>query len=93
MLYQVRDLSPEQKQAAEMLLGRPISEDEAVSIKSFNPSMIVPSKLPSAERISALRALEERFAKAAPPAVSEGEEDTAADEALRSSRPNYRPVI
>lgn len=55
--------------------------------------MIVPSKLSSEERIPALRALEERFAKVARPDVSEGEEETAADEALRSSRPNYRPVI
>jgi hypothetical protein len=93
MLYQVRDLSPEQKQAAEILLGHSISEDEAVSIKSFNPSMIVPSKLSSEERISALRALEERFAKVVRPGVSEEEEDTVANEALRSSRPNYRPIV
>jgi len=93
MLFQVKDLSPEQKQAAEILLGHPISEDETVSIKSFNPSMIVPSKLSPDERISAMRALEERFAKVARPGLSEEEEDTAANEALRSSRPNYRPIV
>ena len=55
--------------------------------------MIVPSKLSSEERISALRALEERFAKVARPRVSEEEEDAAVNEALRSGRPNYRPII
>jgi len=32
MLHQVKDLSPEQKHAAEILLGHAVSEDEAVSI-------------------------------------------------------------
>ena len=33
MLYHVKDLSPEQKDAAEILSGHPVSEDEAVSIR------------------------------------------------------------
>ena len=37
MVYQVKDLSPEQKQAAEILLGHPVSDDELVSIKSLGP--------------------------------------------------------
>jgi hypothetical protein len=93
MLYQVKDLSPEQKQAAEILLGHPVSEDEVVSIKSLGPSTIVASKLSPEERIEALKALNERFVKGARPDVSEDEETSAANEALRSSRPNYRPII
>jgi hypothetical protein len=92
MLYQVKDLSPEQRHAAEILLGHPVSEDEAVSIKSLGPSTIIPSKFSPEERIEALRALNERFAKTRGPDVSEDEEKAAASEALRSTRPNYRPV-
>jgi hypothetical protein len=93
MLYQVKDLSPEQKHAAEILLGHPVSEDEAVSIKTLGPSTIIPSKLSSEERIEALRALNERFAETPCPDVNENEEEAAVNEALRSSRPNYRPII
>ena len=93
MLYQVKDLSPEQKKAAEILLGHPVSDDEVVSIKSLGPSTIIPSKLSPEERIEALRALNERFGRGVRPDVSEDEEASAANEALRSTRPNYRPII
>ena len=93
MLYQVKELSPEQKQTAEILLGHPVSEDEVVSIKSIGPSTIIASKLSPEERIEALQALNERFAKGVHPDVSENEEASAANEALRSTRPNYRPII
>jgi hypothetical protein len=92
MLYQVKDLSPEQRRAAEILLGHPVSEDEAVSIKSLGPSTLISSKLTPESRIAALRALEERFANSALPEISEEEEASAVTEAMRSSRPNYRPV-
>jgi hypothetical protein len=92
MLYAVKDLSPEQKQAAEILLGHPVSEEETVSIKSLSPSTIIPSRLSPEERIEALRALDERFAKTASPDVSEAEEEAVVNEALRSTRPNYRPI-
>ena len=92
VLYQVKDLSPEQKRAAEILLGHPVSEDEAVSIKSLGPSTVIAPKLSPEERIEALRALNERFAKTTHPGVSEDDEEDAANEALRSTRPNYRPA-
>jgi hypothetical protein len=92
MLYQVKDLSPEQKRAAEILLGHPVAEDEAVSIKSLGPSTLISSKLTPEDHIAALRALEERFANPARPAISEEEEEEAVAEAMRSSRPNYRPI-
>ena len=93
MLYQVKDLSPEQKRAAEILLGHPVSEYEAVSIKSLGPSTIIASKLSPDERIEALRVLNERFAKTPRSDLTEAEEEAAVDEALRSTRPNYRPII
>jgi hypothetical protein len=92
MLHRVRDLSPEQRHAAEILLGHPVSEDEAVSIKSLGPSTIIPSKLSPEERIGALRALNERFANATAPAIGAEEEEAIVNEALRSTRPNYRPI-
>ena len=89
MLHRVRDLSPEQRHAAEILLGRPVSEDEAVSIKSLGPST---SKLSPEERIEALRALNERFANASGPMSRDEEEEAAVNEALRPARPNCTPV-
>jgi hypothetical protein len=86
MLYQVKDLSPEQKRAAEILLGHPVSEVDAVSIKSLGPATILPSKLSPEDRVEALRALEKRFATANRPEVGEEEEETIANEALRSTR-------
>ena len=92
MLYRVKDLSPEQRQAAEILLGQPVSDDESVSIKRLGPSTVIPSSLSDAERIAALHALNERFAAVPGPRVSAEEEDAAVTEAIRSVRPNYRPV-
>jgi hypothetical protein len=92
MLYQVRDLSPEQKHAAEILLGHPVAEYDAVSIKSLGPSTIIASSLTPEERIEALRSLNARFADGPHAEVSSKEEEEIVNEALRSSRPNYRPA-
>jgi hypothetical protein len=86
-------LSPEQKHATEVLLGHPVSDDEAVSVKSLNPSSIIPSSLSAEERITAMRALGERCPASQMPAVSEDEEEGLVREAFRSTtRPDYRPV-
>ena len=93
MLYQAKDLTPEQKHAAEVLLGRPLSDEEAVSIKSVNPSLILASKLSPEERRRALRTLEERFQAASTrSAFDEDEERKVVDEALRATRQRYGPV-
>ena len=92
MLYQMKDLSPEQKRAAEILLGHSVPEDQAVSIKSLGPTTLISSKLSPEERVEALRALEQRFANANRPEVTEEEEEAVVSEALRSTRPNYRPI-
>jgi hypothetical protein len=93
MLYRVKDLSPEQRHAAEVLLGHAVSDDEAVSVKSLNPSSIIPSSLSPEERIAAMRALDERFATSQVPEVSEEEEDELVRDAFRSTTHlDYRPV-
>jgi hypothetical protein len=91
MLYRVKDLSPEQRHAAEILLGHPVSENESVSIKSLDTAMIIPSLLSPEERIAALRALDERFASKPIHEVSVEEEEALVREAFHSTRPNHRP--
>jgi len=94
MLHHVKDLSPDQKRAIENLLGHPVSEDESVSIKSIRPSAIIPPQLSPDEREKALDKLRRYFAKvdAQRTPVSEKEEEEIINEALRSTRPNYRPI-
>jgi len=94
MLHDVKDLSPEQRRAVENLLGRPVADDESVSIKGIRPSAIIPSRLSSEERKEALAKLQRYFAKvdAQRKPVSDTEEEEIINEALRSTRPNYRPT-
>ncbi len=94
MLHRVKDLSPEQKLAVESLLGHPISEDEFVSIKRLQSGVIIPSKLSPEERLQALQKLNAIFAavQVESPNVSEEEAESIINEALRTTRPNDRPV-
>ena len=94
MVYQVKDLSPEQRHAAEILLGHPVSEDDTVSIERLGPSTLIPPRLSPEERMEAWRKLNAYFerADARRQPVSEEEEDAIVTEAIRSVRPNYRPI-
>ena len=94
MLHHVKDLSPEERRAVENLLGHPVSEDESVSIKTIRPAAIMPPQLSPEERQEALEKLRRYFAKvdAKRQSVSEAEEEGIINEALRSTRPNYRPI-
>jgi hypothetical protein len=89
MIHSVKDLSPEQKTVIEGLLGRHVLEDEQISIRAFQPPAL------SVERRKELVAeLTEYFAKVdaqRQPASAE-EADAIIDEALRSTRPNYRSI-
>jgi hypothetical protein len=87
MLHRAKDLSPEQRHAAEILLGYPVSEDEAVSIKRLDSAVVTPSRLSPKERVEALEQLEERLAGAE---IDAEEENAAVDEAMNAVRPNYR---
>ena len=94
MLHQVKDLSPEQRHAVESLLGRPVALDESVVISSIRSSATIPSRLSPQEREDALEKLSQYFTKvdAQRKPVSEAEEEEIINEALRSTRPNYRPI-
>ena len=94
MTHRVKDLSREQRLAIESLLSRPVSDDEAISIKGVPPAMAAARQLTSREREEALKRLTRYFAKidAQRVPVSAGEEEAILDEALRSTRPHYRPV-
>jgi hypothetical protein len=94
VLYHVKDLSPDQRTAVEALLGRPVSEQEAVSVRAVAPAAILPSQLSSEERTRALDSLRAYFAKVDERRkdISEEEEDAIITEAIRSVRPNYRPA-
>ncbi len=63
MLHQVKDLTPEQRQAVESLLGRPVAQDESVSIKGIRPSLNNTPQLSPRERQDALEKLCRYFAK------------------------------
>lgn len=94
MLHHVKDLSPEERRAVESLLGRPVAEDEFVSIKGLRPSAIIPPQLSPDERKKAIEKLCEYFAKvdAQRSPVSQAEEEEIINEALRLTRPDYRPI-
>ncbi len=88
MMLNVKELSPDQKLAIEALLGRPVSEHEMVSVRAFD----LPP-LPNQRRQEVGEALRQIFAEvdANRQAVSEQEADDIVNEAMRSSRPHYRP--
>jgi hypothetical protein len=94
MLHRVKDLSPEQKLTIESLLGRSVSEDEAVTIRVEAPTAIFPSRLTDEQREAALEKLNRYFVRVDSQRrpVSDEEEESIIDEALRSTRPNYRPT-
>jgi len=94
MMHRVKDLSPEQRLTVEALLGRSVSNDEAVSIRAVVPATVIPSRLSPDERADAMRRIDRYFARvdAARKPVSEDEEEAIFLEAMRSVRPDYRPV-
>lgn len=87
MVHQVRDLSPEQKAAAELLLGRPLVESESLSVLAFEPAnMPEDIRREASMRLQAL--LDEVGGQLKP--MPQDEEEEIFVEAMRSSRPGYR---
>ena len=88
MIRDVKDLSPDQKTAVETLLGRPLSEQETVSVQAFQPPTISDQR-----RREIVEALQQYFAEvdAKRLPVSAEEADDIINEAMRNSRPGYRP--
>ena len=88
MICNAKDLSPDQKAAIETLLGRRIQEDEAVSVRTFEPVTVSQQR-----RLEIANELRKYFAEvdAARTPFSEEEAEDIVTEAMRSVRPGYRP--
>ncbi len=78
----------------EARLGRPVSQEEIVSVKAIAPGAIVASNLSPEQRKRALEGLQEYFQKVdgSRKTVSDVEEEAIFAEAIRTVRPNYRPI-
>lgn len=87
MVHQARDLSPEQKAAAELLLGRRLEAEESISVQTFDSAPV--SEDTRREVSSALKQLFDEI-DANLPAVPENEVEELFNEAMRSSRSQYR---
>jgi hypothetical protein len=89
MIRNAKDLSPDQKAAIESLLGRPLHESEDISVRAFEPAPVSGQR-----RCQIADELRKYFAEvdANRQDVSDDEAEEIIDEALRSTRPNYRPV-
>jgi hypothetical protein len=87
MVYFAKDLSPEQRLAIESLLGRRISEKEAIAIRAYEPAALSPER--RAEVVAELEAYFAALDAVREPA-SPREADAIFEEAMRQTRPNYR---
>jgi hypothetical protein len=87
MVHQVRDLSPEQKAAAELLLGRQLEDGESISMHAFESS-----EAPETRRSEVREQLQKLFAEVdlSLARASGKEAEDVFTEAMRSSRPEYR---
>src|SRR5690348_14980913 len=97
MIVRTDKLTPEQRSVIETLLGRRLDVDrEDVSLDTTERlGGILPSTMTPEERQKAwdgLFAHLDEMAAHRDPDVSKEEEDEIILEALRSTRPNYRPV-
>ena len=88
MICNATDLSPAQKAALETLLGRPVHDGEAVSVRTFEPAAT--SQQSKIEIANKLRNYFVEVDAARPPVSDEATEDIIS-EAMRSVRPGYRP--
>ena len=88
-LHSARELSPAVRNALEGLLGRSLNDDEAVSVRAYEPHEAPASEY---QRTTAW-GLRQYFANIDQKLkdVPEDELDEIVDEAIRSVRPGYRP--
>lgn len=88
MIRKAKDLSTEQKVAIESLLGRQVLDEEAISVRAIEPPALSDQQRHElAERLGAYFA--EVDARHRPGSAEDAEEILT--EAIRSSRPGYRP--
>jgi hypothetical protein len=89
MICNVKDLSPDPKALIEALLGRDILENESVSIRAF-----ASPDLSDERRQEIINGLKQYFAEvdANRKDITDEEAEEIINEALRSTRPGYRPI-
>ena len=88
MIHKAKDLSPDQKLLVENLLGRRVLEDEAISVRTFEPIALSDER-----RREIAEELKRYFAEieAQRKHCSADEVDAILDEAIRSTRPGFHP--
>ena len=87
-LHKVRTLSATVRSVLEQLLGRALSDNEAISVRAYQPH-----EAPSPEQQRAIaEELRQYFAKIDERTkdIPESEQEEIVDEAIRSVRPGYR---
>lgn len=87
MAYLAKDLSPEQRAAIESLLGRTVSENEAITIRAYEPPVLAPERRD--ELIGGLKAYFADLDASRQPTAPD-EADEVFEDAMRQTRPNYR---
>ncbi|MFZ0963677.1 MAG: hypothetical protein WAO35_22665 [Terriglobia bacterium] len=88
MIHKAKDLSPEQKVAIESLLGRSVLDEEAISVRTVEPPALTDQqKHELADQFRKYYAAVD--ARRQPGSAEEAE--GILTEAIRSSRPGYRP--
>lgn len=88
MTRKAKDLSPDQRAVIESLLGRQVQEDEDISVRAA-PALSEQRRRELADQLRTHFAEVDARRK---PGSDEDAEDIVT-EAMRSSRPNYRPVV
>ena len=90
MIHKAKDLSPDQRTVIESLVGRSISDQEEISLRVLQP----PKDISPERRQEILDGLNSYFARidAQRKPVSDEEAEEIINEAIRATRPNYRPV-
>ena len=88
MIHKAKDLSPGQKDLIESLVGRPVMEDESVSVCTFEAPKVSDERQ---EEIA--NELRRYFAEvdASRQPISPDEAGEIITAAIRSTRPGYRP--
>lgn len=87
-LHSARKLSPLVRSALEQLLGRALGDNEAISVRAYQPH-----EAPSLEQQRAIAdELRQYFAKVDEKSkdISASEQEEILDEAIRTVRPGYR---
>ncbi len=90
MIHKAKDLSPDQRKAVEALIGQTLSEQDHVSVRRLRP----PANVSPDRRQATLVGIDQFFARIdsqRQPASAE-EANAIIDEALRLTRPDYRPI-